>query len=186
MRRIVELPYLHQSVIESDTLHGYLHVEGLDGYKDVYIRNRVIIRIDVFSGMTDIFSEDIIREIRTVVFNTMAGVTRDKEMISKVLTALYLEDKTFRKFIGELYYFNEDRTISFYEHITSSVRTKYTRRVDEICDLLQGTGAKVIVESDGYLYISYKDSPESYLVPSGYKREGVSRAKIWKGDFSEK
>lgn len=178
----VNLPYSKEQSLMKETLNGYTIVDDADYYDDLAVRNNVIVRIDVFGSLKQIFAEESIDRVRKTLFNTMSGLIEDKGVVSNVFQALYMSDNTFKRFLGEIYYFELEDGVSMYDAVVQKVKKAYDDAFSRAYGNMSARRIKVLFESDGYIYFAVSDVDEPKYVPKGYKMEVVSRAKVWKGN----
>lgn len=167
------------------TANGYIVVEGIEQYEGASCREKVIVRVDIFSGLTNIFRQETLRNYRTVLFRLFAGYYgNDKEKISSLVQAIYDKDTVFQDWIGEAYYFSDLlQEMSVWEYLQSSVREAFEELLSQ---QVQVCNAKLITVSSGYAYFSIDDYGSTPVyVKKPLSGEVVSYAKAWAGGFQE-
>lgn len=166
------------------TPHGYVIVEGVEQYKDAQCRDKVVIRVDVFQGLT-MFTKESLCKYRQVIYSLAAGMYRDKKQISQFLCELYRRDTTFQNWLGQVYYFTselEDKSI--WDYFVDEVRKEFNETLKA---LVTQCNAKHIYTSEGWAYLAVDDSGSvgAVKIPAGLAKEVYSRAKAWKCHFQE-
>jgi len=166
------------------TALGYQVASNVEDYKGISIRNRVIMKLDVISVMTEMFTCDSLSEYRNIIFNIMSGTILDDGKISNLITCLYIADSVFKKHLTELLYFETDlQSKCPYIAIVSSFRKEYLREVGRLKSITGAQGCKFVIESEGYLYVAVPDRLFELVLPVHVKEEIVSYGKIWSGEI---
>lgn len=179
-----ELPYLRTVTRLNKTKFGYPEIAGCEQYKGVYIRNRVVVRLDILSAFKEFFTAEFLDEHRSAVYVLMSGNISDSKTVSEVMSAFYLADTQFKKYLGMLYYF-DDRIYktSMYTMAICDFKAAYEKYSGIIYKGGGIGGYKVLFESCGYMYIAVRDEVGKARVPAGFKEEVLSYGKLWSGDF---
>lgn len=178
---IERLEYLKVESEVRTTPYGFLVMSNLEYYR-TNIRNRFIVKYDVVFALDEYFEDSTLEECRDIIFNLMAGNIEDEEMISEVLTTIYMNDEKFRVFLGEKYYFDEKyKEQSLYVSIISSLVETYRAKVRLLADEGKKYHYKKVAESDGYVYMSIPDEKVKLRIPGKYREEVISYAKVWDG-----
>lgn len=186
--QIIGLPYVKEQAEEYETRFGFIETSNLGLYKDVLLRSKVVIRVDVLFSMKKIFKENTIINYRILVYNLISGNNTDKNKISSVLLALCREDETFYKYISELYYFNFDLlkpNISFYDLVMLEISKEYMSKRDLQYSVIDYYKYTFIAEDKGYIYYAANDVNRPIFISRGMKGEQWSSAKNWTRKFQE-
>lgn len=180
---IIELPYLHRDAVRTTYVTGLSEVSGLSDYVGVNIRNRVVCRVDIIAGMTDCFEAENLEKFRNLVFGILSGKICDSAKVSQIFTTLYLNDKTFRKLVGSVYYFGDLTSQSYYMAIMKELLASYRAKEGKLDRHFANYSLKLLFYANGYAYIAVKDLEGSVCMLEGFKEEVISRAKVWESDF---
>lgn len=181
-----KLPYIREDVTEIETAYGFTEIIGIEQYKDSVLRDKVVFRIDLLYALSKYFTEETLNKYRTLIYNIVVGNNRNKKLISKILKALYLEDIRFKAYIGEVIYFDESLNVnSLYSVVISSMQDILRNKKIDLIEALKKKNVTFVADSHCYIYAAVNDKEIIVSVPAGYREEVVSRAKIWKGDFSK-
>lgn len=172
-------------VEEVQTPYKFPEVIGIDNYNGASLRGKVVFRIDTLYSLKGIVTEDTLSKHRTLLYNLISGKNRDKQLVSKIFQALYFEDKDFRVFLGEKVHFDNLEEKSLYTSVMISLHNTIKAAENRLKEELKLRNIKYLVYSHCYVYASVSDTSIVVNVPKGYREEIVSRAKIWKGNFSE-
>lgn len=177
---IYVLPYTNENVAVTEYRNGLSVIKNVDSYyKDRFIRNRVIIKIDLIAELRGYFTESTLASCRNIIFNLMIG-NLNKEQISRVFKTFYMEDTQFRKCIAELYYFNDGAyQYSLYTLFMSKVVGAYKAALNMIMNDAAEHDYKVLFDVNGYVYIAIRDLSNPLYLPDGVKEEVLSSAKVW-------
>lgn len=180
-----KLPYMPIEVNEVQTPYGFPEVIGIDNYIDASLRGKVVFRVDTLYSISELITEDTISKYRMLLYNLISGNNRDKQAISKIFQALYFEDEKFRVFLGEKVYFDNLEEKSLYTAIMTSLHTLIKTAESRIIEEFNFKNIKYIASSKCFIYAAVSDVSMTVSVPKGFREELVSRAKVWKGNFSE-
>lgn len=182
--QIIDLPYIHVNGVVKQSLYGFQEVDEVQYYTGAKIRNRVVVRLDIIKGLTDVFSEDTRQKYRTMLYNIVSGNVNIHKDISDILQALYVNDETFRAFLGEIVYFdNSMQEEPLYDILIKKLMQRYKDRRDFLNQFVQRMNYKQLIESRGYLYITISDTHQVATVPMDCGEEVISRASVWNGKF---
>lgn len=177
---LFELPYLHELTNMYKTRFGYAVIEKCELYRGVYIRNRVVARLDILRMVKGVVDDEIFKKYRSMIFRLMSGMLKDDEVISKVMSELYVCDRTFKNYLGELYYFDSDTDKkSLYRIMIERFKKEYLDAEDYVLGSLNTQRAKILFESEGYDYIAVKDEYGSLYLQEEIEMEVLSHGKIW-------
>lgn len=167
------------------TRYGYDVVYGIEKYEQARCRDKVIVKVDLFQGLTQMFHPKTLQKYRGVIYNLAAGMYQDKCKVSALFTALYKEDRVFQNWLGELYYFTDVlQQTTTWDYFVRSVRESIDHLLE---DQIRVCNAKFVCMSSGEAYFAVDDvdSGLSVSVLSGLCGKVVSSAKAWKGSFQE-
>jgi len=167
------------------TANGYVVVEGIEQYEGASCREKVIVRVDIFGGLTNIFQQETLEKYRSVLFRLFAGCYgNDREKISSLVRAIYDSDTVFQDWIGEAYYFSDLlQEMSTWEYLRVSVKEAFEQLLDR---QVQACNAKLVAVSSGYAYFSVDDCGRMPVyVVKPLSGEVISFAKAWTGGFQE-
>ncbi len=166
-----------------ETPLGFPVVEGIEQYEDACCRDKVIVRVDVLSGLTKMFSESILKKYRAVVFRLIAGLY-SKESVPDVMETLFYNDNKFQAWLGEVYYFTQELyKKSVWQVFVEEARSLYDKVVKNIVEL---NSMGYAYESCGYIYFAVKDSCDTkFKMLKGISSEVYSCAKVWSGNIQE-
>lgn len=167
------------------TAEGYTVVRGIEQYEGAFCREKVVVRVDVFGGLTNIFQKETLEKYRTVLFMLFAGCYgNDRGKISGLVQDIYDRDTVFQDWLGKAYYFsNVLNEMSAWKYLRQSVKAEFDQLLKR---QIQACNAKPIAVSSGYVYFSVDDrgsTPVSVVKP--LLAEVVSYAKAWTGGFQE-
>ncbi len=179
-----ELPYLKREVLTGSTPFGYEIVEGGDEYKGVYIRNRVVYRVDVIASMRKFFTAETLSAFRDLIFHVVSGYEKDGGKIAEYYKAFYCTDKTFKHYIAEVFYF-DDRAVSesLYSIFVKDFTEEFRKKVRMFADNASAWDYRFLFEDRGKVYLAGRDENSPFIIPEGYVEEVLSVGKVWKGDF---
>lgn len=186
--QIVGLPYVKGQAEEYETRFGFVETSNLSLYKDVLLRSKVVIRVDVLTSLKKIFKESSVISYRPLIYNLISGNNSDKNKISSVLIALCREDEVFYQYISELYYFNFDLLkpeMSFYNLIILEISKEYISKRDLQYSVIDYYRYTFIAEDKGYIYYAANDVNRPIFISRGMKGEPWSSAKNWTHQFQE-
>lgn len=179
----IELDYVHVEKTFHLTPNNLPVIDDINEYNNKSIRNRVILRFDVISGLTNIFSKESIKEYRDVIFNLIAGQFMDEDKTS-IIKDFYKIDKVFHKYISVIFYFDERmETMPYVKILNDSLLQEYRDIVELIDNSMHNQRCKCFMESNGYLYIAIPDESFTLKIPGEFNEEVLSRAKVWNFDF---
>ena len=167
------------------TPYGYEVVYGIEQYESARCRDKVIVKIDLFQGMTKMFSPETLSKYRGVVYHLVAGDYRDREKIAGFLAELYRMDMTLQDWLGEAYYFTDTlQHKSVWEYFVESAREEFDRILEK---QVMACNAKFICTSSGEAYFAVDDYYQSppVKVLKGLCGKVVSSAKAWNCSFQE-
>lgn len=181
----IVLPYSKRMVRPVLTNYRYTEIPDIDtDYKGRYVRGRAIIKVDVLSAMTDVFSAEYLQKYRSIIYDLMSGAfLSDEEKVSKLLSTFYVGDETFRRFLGEIVYFNPRLdTFSLYSVIIQELTKSYIGYRGYLATQVGNNKYKLLAESAGYLYITVPDDGTRVRLPKVYTNwEVLSCVKVWNG-----
>lgn len=181
----IELEYVHIEKELQLTPFEFPVVPNLVEYNNANIRNRVIVRFDLIHGMTQIFGENLPEKDRVLAFCLTAGMYQKTEEMSVVLLYFYKEYATFHNRLSEIFLFDEEISTSPISILMlRKMVDTYTKLRDSLIDALHAQRCKTILESDGYLYVAVPDEDITVKVRGYYNEEVLSRAKVWKSQFT--
>lgn len=168
-----------------ETPYGYEVVYGIEQYNGAKCRGKVIVKMDLFQGLTRMFCPETLSKYRNVIYHLAAGSYRDKGKIAELFTALYKEDVTLQDWLGESYYFSDVlKRISTWNYFVESTKEEIDRI---LAKQIQVCNAKFICTSSGEAYFAVDDfySEPPVRVLKGLSGKVVSSAKAWQGSFQE-
>ena len=178
---IIKLLYINQNVEAILTPTGLWEVPDIKLYHGTNVRNRVICRYDIISGMTDCFSKESIKDYRLILWKMLAGDIK-LEQLSKALKVLYKEDETFNLWLTNLYEFNDDvATKPFRAVIEQELIKVFQKNLSTLEAQCIRNAYRTIQTSEGYYYFSVPDCESPIKVPDDFELEVVSSAKVWDG-----
>lgn len=183
---MIKLPYIGIMAKDYVTRYGYSMVEGVEKYRGVRCRNNVVIRVDVLSKLTNCFNEAFLTQYRQLVFSFMSGQVLDPDTLVQIIQCFYVQDNTFKMYMGEIFHFKDNEGKSLYNAVIDDLLLQYKRAINPLLESISERGYKRIVISEGYVYFSIPDEYNAKVVlPRGYRKEIVSYAKNWPGTFEE-
>ena len=181
----IELEYVHIKKELQQTPFEFPVVPNLVEYNNASIRNRVIVKFDLIHGMTQIFGGNLLEKDRVLAFCLTAGRYQKPEEISVVLLYFYKEYVTFHNCLSEIFLFDEEiNTSPISILMLRKMVDTYKKLRDNLIDTLYSQRCKTILESDGYLYVAVPDENISVQIHGYYNEEVLSRAKVWKSQFT--
>lgn len=179
----INLDYVKETIEIGSSKFGLPISENVDVYyKDKVIRNRVILKLDIVSSLTEYFDEATLSNYRNLVFQMVAGGITNPNLAVKTVNTLYQADTTFKFYLGNTFYFNQDtKEKPLYGVIVKGLIQEYFRQRKAIEDNAIGFDYKLLIESNGYYYISGRDLNQEIIIPEGFKEEVLSNARTWSG-----
>lgn len=179
----INLDYVKETIDIGSSKFGLPISENVDlYYKDKVIRNRVILKLDIISSLTEYFDESTLSNYRNLIFQMVSGGITNPDLVVKTVNTLYQADATFKFYLGNTFYFNQDtKEKPLYGVIVKGLIQEYVRQRKAIEDNAIGFDYKLIVESNGYYYISGRDLDQEIILPEGFKEEVLSNARTWSG-----
>ena len=175
------LPYVKTNVEVLETRNGFQQVNGIDDmFRGYQARDKVICKSDVLSSLTDIFKDTTLSNYREVVYAILSGNVYDAENVSKLLTALYVEDGNFKTFISTMFYL-EEKEISFGMQIIESLLERVRVTEERWKAHFKRYGCKVFFTANCCIYYAVDDVGMILPIPNDCNCEVLSRAKVWKG-----
>lgn len=179
---VYQLPYLNDSVSVNETVYGYPVISGTERYKGVYVRNRIIYRIDIIKAVTKFFCQETLNKYRDLVFVLVSGWEVNKVNVSTYLTELYKADEVFRRSLAEIYHFDERMSeLSIYEVFIQEYRKEYDRIVSMFIRYKDVWDYKYLFEDKGSIYLAGRDAYNALKIPEGFCGEVLSIGKVWSG-----
>lgn len=181
-----KLYYLNAYAQDYQTAYGFIETAGIEQYTGAILREKAVFRIDLLYVLKDYFLESTIKKHRGLLYNLIVGNYQEKEIVSKIFKALYIEDKHFKRKLGEVMYFSNVLVgNSLYDVIIKDIQDKlcYTEKI--IMEEYKKHCIKYLVTSHCYIYAAVNDSNIVVFIPDGFNEEVISRAKAWKGTFSK-
>ena len=181
------LRYLNRDVSVSVSPYGYYYGFNESIYRGIKIRNRVVARLDIVSGMKRFFTEQTLASYRKVIFDVMSGIHLNKGFLSDLFSLLYKVDIQFKRYLTEVVYESSDlESMSLYSKIVyQDMREEYRRIVGKLDKSLSDSRCIYMFDVDGYYYVAVPDSNVSINISIDCKGEVLSHAEVWNGKFSK-
>lgn len=182
----MNLLYTKNTFSENRTRYGYRVIQGIeDEYRNCFVRNNVVIRVDVLSGMNRLLTQETIEKNRDCIFSIFAGEETNAEKVSRLLKWMYSTDLQMQKYLTTLAYSNEKvlEERSLYTILIIEFSKGYKDSVDRIEKQFVNQGCSYICESRGYIYFGVRDKNVEVYDRLNVRKEVLSYAKIWNGKF---
>lgn len=185
-RQKVNMCYLKEEGVQYEGEYGIQLLHAVSHYEGATIRNNVICKVDFLALLSGVVvSKEHYVEYRANLLGIASRLVNDMNIISDALIDMYKNDKVFRKFLYELYYFQDDDK-TFLDRIVEAIGSKIKKSRDCVSRDLTQFGYRFVAEHNGYYYFSVKDNQDTKYLNEDLEGEVVSRAKIWDGLFKRK
>ena len=181
----ISVKYISYSLKGIEYSTGLYDVVDLDDiYACTRLRGRVVAKIDVLSLLTNVFTYEIVKEVREFLMLVLKGEVREPNSLSNFILELYKADDVFRKYLRDtINKLDCDEVII--DGIIREIVGEMSRQYEEFDKYCTGINQYVICMSDGYMYYSFADSEFGPVLPfsEDIKSEVVSNVKNWKGNI---
>lgn len=190
--------YVRTHCQEFHSIFGYDKYDGLDAYRGVYAREKVILKCNLAPQIVqDRYLSDENLGYANVFCNVMMGtVYRGNDMaeLQNVTSSCIKEfvelDMIFRRKLEEIYHFKyltAEKPISMFQAISEDFRNSYTEEVKRFLGSLGAIGLTVMYYDGAVVWYAVSDSADTVVSYDGrYRQEVVSNAKTWRYIFDVK
>lgn len=158
-------------------------LEKWDNIEEIFkvpVRNKVICRFDMVNLLSDYFTEESLVKYRDALYFIATGNIKDADLLSKFLKMFLDTDQKFHRGIEKIYH-NCPLDKSFGEYIAIDFAMVMLKYQQELSEYLVGKSEFVILNSDGYLYISVPDvTGHKMTFPHADKFKEMYNGKNWR------
>ena len=175
------LNYVKDQVTIFKTITGFTEIDNIDTYYlGEYVRNNVIYKMDMVLGLVgSLMNECTVSKYRDAIYGVISGrLHSDVNYLSDIIMELYDIDRMFKINIMELV--DIGMTVTEMPLMDLLVARVLEQLSEYRTQLLSKTPVnKIIVEANGYLYISAPDELGVYELIISHGGAKLSNAKNW-------
>ena len=154
---MIRLYYVNKNTNVITTSNGFEEVVDVDDfYKDVYIRNVYVVKVDLFLYLTEIFSEHTLKNYREILYYIFSGSVKDLNKCTNAILYLYSNDKIFKRYFNSILLFKNEEYLNMnnFDTLMNIIKDSIELIKVKIERLVSYT--KILFLSKGYLYFSIK------------------------------